>query len=328
MNRVTLVLTAVIALAVSTRLCPASPAADTDPSPAQPADATQPADASQSTASPSPTAPCKYWIGVHGHDVPAALRAHLKLPAGGVIVERVLPGGPAARAGLKPHDIVVAADGKPIAGADRLCEVIRRSGGEPFTLTIVRSGEQTSVVVDPDPRPPRRASTDAPLPRSLDPDMACVLEWLQKVHPPRRPGPTEIPRRMRLHFIHPGLILPPGADVAPALPPNMRISVSKRGDRPAEIVVQRGDERWQVTEDRLDDLPDDVRPHVDRMLGRLPLAAPGRPLLKVVPPGEAKSPDNRPDSGDGKSSSADGAGKNGETELFLPAPSVERVPGG
>ena len=42
--------------------------------------------------------------------------------------------------------------------------------------------------------------------------------------------------------------------------------VEKSGDGPARIKVKRGEETWEVTEDALGDLPDDVRPLVENML--------------------------------------------------------------
>jgi hypothetical protein len=65
----------------------------------------------------------------------------------------------------------------------------------------------------------------------------------------------------------------------------MTIIVHKQGEHPTKITVTRGEDSWEVTEQELDKLPDDVRPHVERMLGRLPMA--GREF-RVIPwrPGE------------------------------------------
>jgi hypothetical protein len=54
------------------------------------------------------------------------------------------------------------------------------------------------------------------------------------------------------------------------MPANMTVSISKEGEQPAKIVVKRGDEQWETTEKELNTLPDDVRPFVERMLGRGP----------------------------------------------------------
>src|SRR5262245_15019342 len=55
----------------------------------------------------------KYWIGLLGGPIPAddALRAHLDLPENqGLRVENVVPDSPAAKAGLKRHDILLRAN--------------------------------------------------------------------------------------------------------------------------------------------------------------------------------------------------------------------------
>ena len=52
----------------------------------------------------------------------------------------------------------------------------------------------------------------------------------------------------------------------------MSITISKTGKKPAQIAVKQGDEKWEGTEEQLDKMPAKFRPHVDRMLGRLPMA--------------------------------------------------------
>ena len=89
-------------------------------------------------------------IGIQA--APPALQEALKLPQG-VAVAGVLPESPALKAGLKPFlrgadgnviigDIIVALDGKPVAGLDDLLELLERhQPGDTVTLAIVR-GEQ------------------------------------------------------------------------------------------------------------------------------------------------------------------------------------------
>ena len=52
-------------------------------------------------------------------------------------------------------------------------------------------------------------------------------------------------------------------------PKDLSISVHKEGDKPAEIHVKKGDKEWKVTEDKMGELPDDVRPHVHHFFGSL-----------------------------------------------------------
>ena len=55
--------------------------------------------------------------------------------------------------------------------------------------------------------------------------------------------------------------------VGKPMPANLSIAITKVGEQPANIVVQRDKDEWKVTEKTLDKLPADVRPFVERMLG-------------------------------------------------------------
>jgi len=62
--------------------------------------------------------------------------------------DAVVPGGPADRAGLRPGDIVVAADGRPITSAEELIVAIRKHApGQQMTLTYLRQGKRHVAVV-------------------------------------------------------------------------------------------------------------------------------------------------------------------------------------
>ncbi|MGB6489598.1 MAG: PDZ domain-containing protein, partial [Steroidobacteraceae bacterium] len=57
----------------------------------------------------------------------------------GALIERVMPEGAAARAGLRPQDLIVAADSQPIASvSDLTAYVATRRAGDRFTLTVMR----------------------------------------------------------------------------------------------------------------------------------------------------------------------------------------------
>jgi regulator of sigma E protease len=59
-------------------------------------------------------------------------------------VEEVVPGSPAATAGLQPGDRIVSAAGETGAAED-LAEAIRASEGEPISVTIERDGRQQTL---------------------------------------------------------------------------------------------------------------------------------------------------------------------------------------
>jgi serine protease Do len=79
----------------------------------------------------------------------------------GVVLADVAPGGPAAQAGLRPGDVVVALDGKPMENGRQLqVGLYRRAVGDSVTLDVVRDGQpQTARVTMIQRRDPMAALT-------------------------------------------------------------------------------------------------------------------------------------------------------------------------
>ena len=232
-----------------------------------------------------------YWIGLLCGPLPDLLRAHLKLPEDqGLLVENVLPNSPGAKAGVKQYDVLLKAGGKPLGKITDLIDAVDAAKDEKFALELYRGGKSTKIDVTPLRRPKEmQPPDDMPGPgdrdllgklleglRQVDPETAKRLteqakahqeefrEWLERI----RPGAEGQPP-MRFRFFHPGAILPPDGP-APPLPGNMTVAITKQGDNPAKIKVTRNGDKWEVTEDELDKLPEDVRPHIERMLGQAP----------------------------------------------------------
>ena len=65
------------------------------------------------------------------------------------VLGRVVPDGPAMRAGLRQGDTVVSIDDQPLADGLRFLEIIRISGGKPLTLQILRDGSSMNINVTP-----------------------------------------------------------------------------------------------------------------------------------------------------------------------------------
>jgi serine protease Do len=88
-------------------------------------------------------------IGVRPQTLTPVLAAGLGLAREfGVVLADVLPGGPAAQAGLRPGDVVVALDGKTMENGRQLqVGLYRRSIGDVVALDILRDGQPQTVRV-------------------------------------------------------------------------------------------------------------------------------------------------------------------------------------
>jgi len=67
----------------------------------------------------------------------------------GVVVNSVEPGSPAARAGLKMGDVILAIDGDPIRSGDELVQIVSdRKIGSELKLDLLRNGKPLSASVE------------------------------------------------------------------------------------------------------------------------------------------------------------------------------------
>ena len=214
----------------------------------------------------------EYWVGMECYPVPELLRAHVKLPEGrGLVVENVVPEGPAAKAGVLKHDILLAVGDKPLGKAMDLIKAVEEAKGKTLSLEILRAGEPRKIAVTPAKRP-KDAKVGLGIGRFLPPwDMD-----MPKFFPPKG-----LPSRVRFRFVHPGTILPGDSPAQPPLPANLKVVIIKEGDKPAKAIVEMGDKKWEVTEKELDKLPENIRPHIARMLGGVPDL--GVEMMEIVP---------------------------------------------
>ena len=78
-----------------------------------------------------------------------ALRQIEIVPAETPVVGEVQPNSPAARAGLKPKDAIIAINGQRLYHILGVADFIRDHPGEPLTLTVERGGQTISLPFDP-----------------------------------------------------------------------------------------------------------------------------------------------------------------------------------
>ncbi|MFC4160084.1 Do family serine endopeptidase [Chitinimonas lacunae] len=95
------------------------------------------------------------WVGIEAQDLTPELAASFKLDhPEGALIGGVVRGGPADKAGIKPGDVLISIDGKPIPDSAAMLNVI--AGLTPGQLTetrVLRNGKQQSFKVKIGKRP-------------------------------------------------------------------------------------------------------------------------------------------------------------------------------
>ena len=97
------------------------------------------------------------WLGIAGQTVPIgrALALELEHPAETAVrVTGIEPDSPAARADVRPSDLLVSFDGRPLAGVDQLHRLLDAERiGLACPLEIRRAGRSLTRTATPAPRP-------------------------------------------------------------------------------------------------------------------------------------------------------------------------------
>ncbi|WP_445158020.1 Do family serine endopeptidase [Halomonas sp. E14] len=101
------------------------------------------------------------WLGIEAQEMTPELAASFGLQvARGVVISGVVPDGPADRAGLRPGDVLLEVDERPILDARAaMSDIAAIQPGATLPLTVVRSGDPITVKLEVGERPlpqPRR----------------------------------------------------------------------------------------------------------------------------------------------------------------------------
>lgn len=220
-------------------------------------------------ADPPKTRP---WLGLHCFPANETLRAHVKLPEGqGLVVGSVADDSPAMKAGIQANDILLKAADQALKDVPDLVKALENTGDKPLAIELLRGGETKTIEVTPAQRPATAVEPAA------TPDRDVVRHWMDRV---REVAPIIEGLPERIRFFRPGI------PVLAPFPKDLHLTITKDGDTPAKIVVKKGDEQWEVTEDQLAELPEQVRGHVETFLGKLPT---GEFMIDVVPHDEAEA---------------------------------------
>jgi len=94
------------------------------------------------------------WLGVYTQEVTNDLREGLDLHDDGVLVNRVVDGSPADRAGLRKGDLVVRFDAHAVDSPETLARLVgQEHDGQIVALEVLRRGEHRTLSVTLAPRP-------------------------------------------------------------------------------------------------------------------------------------------------------------------------------
>ncbi|QJQ96426.1 MULTISPECIES: Do family serine endopeptidase [Halomonadaceae] len=104
------------------------------------------------------------WLGIEAQEMSQELAQSFGLNTpGGVVIAGVVPGGPADEAGLRPGDVLLEVDGRPILdGRVAMSNIAAIEPGSSLPLRVIRSGETLEVTLAVGERP-------APLSRQPQP---------------------------------------------------------------------------------------------------------------------------------------------------------------
>jgi serine protease DegQ len=95
------------------------------------------------------------WIGVEVQDLTPELAESFKRPnTNGALIAGVLKGGPADRAGVRPGDILIAVDSKPVLDSSTMLNLIAAlSPGQTATILVMRNQAEKTVKINVGKRP-------------------------------------------------------------------------------------------------------------------------------------------------------------------------------
>jgi hypothetical protein len=179
----------------------------------------------------------KYWIGLMCNAPGEALRSQLDLPENvGLVVEQVVDGGPAKKAGIMPHDVLIAATvskeqaARSLTAVAELVAAVQAAETGTLKLEFLRKGRKQTLelVAAERPQPPQGQAN-------------FNIQWLAE--PPiglRWAGPMV-------------LNLAP-----PALPEGTTVTFHPAEGAPQSVTVTTRDKTFEEKVESLDKLPPEI----------------------------------------------------------------------
>lgn len=98
------------------------------------------------------------WLGVSMQDMTRELAESFNLDSlAGSLIASVLKDGPADKAGIKPGDVLIAIEGKPVKDSSEMLNLVAAlPPGDTVTVTVIRNKKEKSIPVKVGMRPRQR----------------------------------------------------------------------------------------------------------------------------------------------------------------------------
>ncbi|WLD14196.1 PDZ domain-containing protein [Planctellipticum variicoloris] len=204
-----------------------------------------------------------HWIGVGCSPATETLRSQLKLETGvGLVVDHVVPGSPADKAGLKVHDLLLKIQHgeKSIVLKDLadLSTAVSHVKTDEMQIELLRAGERQSLKMTAEARPN---------PVSYVPSERFEIFATTGEAPEQGTTTTGV---YRLNVAGPAFAFAHVRKFG-GLPEGVTVSITRTGNEPAKVTVKRGEQSWETTEKDLSVLPEDLRGPINEMLQHPPL---------------------------------------------------------
>lgn len=199
-----------------------------------------------------------FWLGLACEPVSDVLKAQLNIQKG-LWVRDVFEDGPAAKAEVRSFDILLKLNDDELEDVNQLVTQVEKNGEKEITFKILRAGQEQVLKITPVKRP-------ADQPFRTNPASAPQPETLRRIEAVLKQMKAE-GKELDLVIVRPGVAFPADRVKPVALPKDATIKIDKQGDKPAEITIKLGDKMWKVTEDKLDELPKEVRDLFEEMHG-------------------------------------------------------------
>jgi hypothetical protein len=208
----------------------------------------------------------RYWIGIGLGELPEIAKKQLGIEHG-LVVGEAFPESPAAKAGFQAHDILMKVGETALKEPADLVKAVEEAKETEMSITLLRGGKELTLKVTPMKRPEPEIANVVRMPAGAPGELQGEIRKLEEALAQLKNKAGG--EGLSLMFARPGVVMAHAFTRPADLPKDLSVQITKEGDQPTKIHVKKGDKEWNLTEEKLGELPDDVRPHVQNFFGRL-----------------------------------------------------------